>query len=112
MYAQAISPKLYDFVSYVAEAFEMSIREDYSGRGMYGSHCFGLVFSGTAGQFFSAFLQTLDEDELELKQELADLFDQMETDSMGRWATIYYFPGWLLEEETEEYEDEEEIDEE
>ena len=111
MYAQAISPKLYDLISYVADAYEMSIRPDYSGRGMYGSHCFGLVFGGTCGQFFSAFLQNLDEDELEIKQELADLFDEMQTDSMGRWDTIYYFPGWLLEEETEEY-GEEEIDEE
>lgn len=111
MYAQAISPKLYDFVSYVAEAFEMSIRPDYSGRGMFGSHCFGLVFSGNAGQFFSAFLQTLEDEDIELKQELADLFDEMQTDSMG-WDTIYYFPGWILEEETEEYEDEDEIEDE
>jgi len=110
--ALAISTELNDLISYVADAYDMRIEPDYSGRGMYGGKCFGLVFEGTVGQFFSAFLQSLSDEDISLKHELADLFDQMQTDSMGRWATIYYFPGWILEEETEDYEDEEEIDEE
>lgn len=98
MQATAISPKLSNLISYVVQDFDMEIRTEYSGRGMYGATCFGLVFDGTPGQFFAAFVQCMEGADFELYQQVADLFDQMETDSLG-WDTIYYFPGWCMDEE-------------
>ena len=37
--------KAIDVVSKIAEKVEGSVREDYSGRGMFGEHCLGIVCS-------------------------------------------------------------------
>lgn len=69
-----------------------SIREDYSGRGMYGATCFGLVVDCTsqAVKFLIALARNL---EAELADELADNWSQ---DNMGL-STIVYFPRFQLE---------------
>lgn len=68
-----------------------TIRTDYSGRGMYGDRCFGIV---VADQREAARvlvnLATLDGD---LAVELADRWT---TDSMGM-TTIVYFPGVAID---------------
>lgn len=77
---------------------EVTIRTDYSGRGMYGDQCFGLVFEQEVRHpwaFFAA---------LGIVQESMDPpdFDALElaraarSDSMGV-GTIVYFPGWTVE---------------
>ena len=65
------------------------VREDYSGRGMYGAGCFGIV------------AESLDEVVPILRKALGDtpaldLLEAMTTDSMGL-DTIYYFPGVRVE---------------
>lgn len=105
--ATAISKELEDFISAVCEWHDIEIRTDYSGRGMYGAKCLGLVFDGTPGQLFSAFINALTLDDDYLKLELSDVFAEMASDSMG-WNSIYYFPGWNFIDEDSETEDEDE----
>ena len=67
------------------------VREDYSGRGMFGERCFGIV------------AESLEEVIPILRKALGDtqaldLLEAMSTDSMGR-DTIYYFPGVIVESE-------------
>ena len=110
MFVNQISTELSNLIRQTAEDCNMQIREDYSGRGMFGRTCFGLVYSGTAGQLCACFLRAMDDDGTGTAQELADLLDDMRTDSMG-YDTIYYFPGWELE-ESEDPKDEDWDDEE
>lgn len=69
---------------------ESVIYSNYSGRGMFGSTCFGMVFDGSRDltRFFICLA--------DLDQELAlDLVDSWQSDSMGL-SKIYYFPGWEI----------------
>lgn len=89
---------------------ETAIREDYSGRAMYGQTCFGLTLNrdsdlaklavelGRQAAFVAEEAREADEsspDVDELFDNLGALFDNMRSDSMGRGA-IFYFPGWTL----------------
>lgn len=65
------------------------LRRDYSGRGMYGDKCFGIV---CGDREYGAFLVELAGDDPELARELAD---SVKTDSMGTRA-IYYWPHYRL----------------
>jgi NADH/NAD ratio-sensing transcriptional regulator Rex len=84
---------------------EGGLRRDYSGRFMFGQRCFGIVGSDSQ---WAEFVIALKEDEAQglaskgLAKKLADYLD---TDSMGL-STIYYFPGFLLDGDDEEGEDE------
>lgn len=60
------------------------IRTDYSGRGMFGETCFGIV---GGDQEYAGFLLELAEDDKKLAKRLAD---SVSTDSMGM-ETIYYW---------------------
>jgi hypothetical protein len=70
---------------------EEDVRWDYSGRGMYGDRCFGIV--GTLVDY-TAFLLELsvlarnDADYWDLAMELSQ---HVNTDNMA-YSTIYYFP--------------------
>lgn len=72
---------------------EEALRDDYSGRGMYGETCFGIVVGGVnqAARFLVE-LAMSDEDATDLA---GDLADAMRSDSMG-YDQIYYFPGYRL----------------
>ncbi len=87
----------------------LSIREDYSGRGMMGSKCFGFVIESQPYAVMIRLGQFLAEnEELNLIQSLTD---SCRFDNMG-YDVIVYFPRvqWmeLEEEEKEEFEDVEE----
>lgn len=71
------------------------LREDYSGRFMYGAECLGIVHAphgGDIGKFYIYLAQYLDADVA------CELADAARTDSMGL-DTITYWPGVTLEAE-------------
>ena len=69
-----------------------SVRTDYSGRGMYGAECIGIVGShAVAALFIVALADATDYDHVELLAELVQR-NGWQTDSMGL-DTIHYFPG-------------------
>lgn len=84
---------------------EDAIRENYSGRGMYGDACFGIIVDGMshAFTFFTALGQVGTEnddygdgeDSFLDSQKAYELACAGRTDSMGM-STIVYFPGWTL----------------
>lgn len=88
MGAQALIDLLYDA--------GLEVREDYSGRGMYGKTCVGFVVENGAELRTVAELVGNEEDEY-TRAELVILFRQARTDSMGRDSTIVYFPRVRLE---------------
>jgi hypothetical protein len=66
------------------------IYADYSGRGMYGEQCFGLVLSGWSdNQDFSDFLLAVADEDRELANHLSHVVSQ---DALGL-RSIFYFPG-------------------
>jgi hypothetical protein len=72
---------------------EVDVRTDYSGRGMYGATCFGLVVDKTdllVGLALGQVLEGLGEDAFEV-------LSNARTDNMG-YDTIIYFPGYNLAE--------------
>ena len=74
----------------------VEIRADYSGRGMYGDSCFGVVVASVSE--FVKFLLIVAEDDQELAWELAS---HAKEDSMG-YSTIYYFPGYQIASDDED----------
>lgn len=78
---------------YDADLNEDDLRENYSGRGMYGAECFGIV--GSPGDA-SRFLIHIGQHDTELAEKLAN---NQRSDSMGR-SGIYYFPSYAIEEES------------
>lgn len=72
------------------------LRRDYSGRGMFGDRCFGIV--GGPGQFASFIAAVaVGESEGAASEGLAErLAENVVTDDMGL-STIYYFPAYLLD---------------
>lgn len=87
----------------ILETAECDLRS-YSGRGMmYGASCLAVDCDST-GSLFAIVLRQIRDDGVVGSdlEEIADAFDRMKTDSMGRNA-IAYFPGipYVAEEETE-----------
>lgn len=75
----------------IADQVDGTVRDDYSGRGMYGKTCFGIVADNSV-LLGAALIITLGED---LGLQMAE---KTVTDSMGR-STIFYWPGWTVAEE-------------
>lgn len=75
--------------------YEETVREDYSGRGMYGATCFGLVTPSQADAFKILWYYNAP-DERDFSK-VPELLDDMRTDNMG-YDVIVYFPGWTLTE--------------
>lgn len=79
----------------LADDWSLELREDYSGRGMYGQTCPGLV-GGMSN--FCGFLVDIS---IRLSESVFgadpafELADHVATDNMG-WDTIFYFPGLEL----------------
>ncbi len=69
---------------------EIAIKEDYSGRGMYGDTCFGIVCDITDFAIFCASVGSFMDD--------WDWLGRVRTDNMGL-STIWYWPGVKLVEE-------------
>ena len=73
------------------------IRADYSGRGMYGRECLGMVFDSDSHFFlFMVEFTRLYYTDWERKHDLhdwepRDIFDEVRTDNMG-YSTIFYMP--------------------
>ena len=87
-----------DFVG--VDALDDDIRNDYSGRAMYGAECFGvttdqpqLVGLAIVTALIEAANGDIDADYA--VAEAARIVGAARTDSMGR-STIIYFPGWQL----------------
>lgn len=78
---------------------DVEIRDDYSGRGMYGKTCFGIT--GTIldyGKFVANLIYEADVDPDEFPNGGDDamlMVDSLCYDSM-RKNFIFYFPGWQL----------------
>lgn len=79
---------------------EIELREDYSGRGMYGEEAWGVVGSVTALDEFegnlAAYMLTEDPyfnpvSAFDLLNIMVDIQDERQVDSMGLEA-IYYYP--------------------
>lgn len=80
-----------------AELCSMDIHEHYSGTGMAGARCFGLVtpYAGdSAIQAICTFMVELAKDDDDL---VINLSDAVRWDRLGH-STIFYFPGYILEE--------------
>lgn len=82
---------------YRAGLEEDALYEKYSGRGMYGRECFGIV--GSTGQFAS-FVAALAELEIGFAARLGDVelvewIGDVVSDSMGM-STIWYWPSVTL----------------
>ena len=75
---------------------EEDLRFDYSGRGMYGAKCFGIVGDDTK---FLKFLIKFAEREPDLAWELTD---RVATDSMGREAIMYFVGATVVDKEDED----------
>lgn len=86
----------------LANLYDYSIRDDYCGRGMYGSTCAGIDLD--SGQDAFRFLMALsaltverefndDPDGVDPSSVAMELAERVTTDSMGR-GVIVYFPGY------------------
>ncbi len=60
--------------------------KSYSGRGMYGKYCLGVEVTNTNNMISSVIRNIIFD-----KEEIADAFESMKTDSMGKENTIVYF---------------------
>jgi len=80
---------------------------NYSGRGMCGKYCLGVVVKNM-GEFIGNIFYEIADLDWAYCEEMGDLFGSMRTDNMGL-DTILYFPGTAYSEEDDE---EDETDEE
>lgn len=110
MFKQTISKELSNVIREVAEDCDIQIHDDYSGRYMYGATCLGLSVEGSASSLFAAFIRGLKNADNHIMEEAAEMFDDMKTDTLGL-GTIFYFPGWGLNEGEGECEEPEEDEE-
>lgn len=83
-----IDTDTFEQLTAAADTYNVKVRADYSGRGMYDDTCIGFVYDHTA-------------DLIEFVAAVAGDFEELEfkgarQDSMGR-AIIMYFPNWAPE---------------
>jgi hypothetical protein len=96
------------FVEDTTDGDDVTLREDYKGRG-YGPSGFGIVVEGQnrvlrlmtalghAGMLHEADLLDTDREGDFGSEAARRMAKAAEMDSMGRYAIIVYFPGWKLE---------------
>jgi len=98
------------FVEIVKLHTDFEVRQ-YSGRGMYGKQCLGIVVPGNAYQAAGACM-TLACTIIEASEgtgpalEILEHLQHAQMDNMG-YDTVIYFPDVAWQEEEDEYEDEE-----
>lgn len=103
-----ISDKLLELIVDLHDGEDFQIRVDYSGRGMFGEKCLGIVGSDTATVIYKIMDAIMDEygdekdTQLELFHELAEMLSNgSKQDSMGL-QRIIYFPSVEIDEEKKE----------
>lgn len=88
----------FDLLSDLAGTVCGSPRGDYSGRGMYGATCVGIVMNPSDLLTLGANISALDDQELRVW-----LMNRYSTDSMG-YDTIVYWPGVTCDDSPEDSE--------
>lgn|SRR5262245_55842800 len=83
---------------YEAGLEEDALREDYSGRAMYGATCFGVVCELNEMLQFVVALSRNTPDHDEMDAVVYDLVRSTRSDGMGL-SSIWYWPGWAVEAE-------------
>lgn len=89
-------------MNYGDDEDESQIRDDYSGRGMYGRTCVGVVGDrpSAAVQFMYCLAEVIHEDDLDDQKDFVlEMSEALTMDNMGRSAMIYYFPGYKIVED-------------
>lgn len=81
----------------IASANGWNVRNDYSGRCMYGDRCFAIDGDGSLGQFAGQLFIAVAEGDLDA-YELSDMFETTRQDNMGL-GMVYYFPGWKADDD-------------
>lgn len=95
-----ITPEDYGTLEEIAYEHDLTARDDYSGRGMYGKSCIG-VTGDDIGNVIRMLFELKDNDE-DLAYVLVD--GRIATDSMGL-STIFYWPGVSVEDDGDEDEE-------
>ena len=96
-YSFDLIKKIADYAEELAND-EFEVRWDYSGRGMYGTQCFGIVGGTNVPVAFGAAVAQVAADGDSVAEDfLYDVLRGMSTDSMGR-STIYYWSNIQLDE--------------
>ena len=103
-----ISNQLLDLIVDLHDEEDFQVRVDYSGRGMFGEKCLGIVGSDTTTVIYKIMEAIMNEycdekeTQLELFHELAEMLsDGSKQDSMGL-QHIIYFPSVEIDEEKKE----------
>lgn len=103
-----ISNKLLELIVDLHDEEDFQVRVNYSGRGMFGEECLGIVGSDTTTVIYKIMEAIMDEygdekdTQLELFHELAEMLsDGSGQDSMGQQC-IVYFPYVEIDEEKKE----------
>ncbi len=89
----------FDLLSDLAGTVDGAPRGNYSGRGMYGATCVGIVMNPSDMLQLGANISALDDQELR-----SLLMYKYSTDSMG-YDTIIYWPGITCDDSPEDSED-------
>lgn len=84
------------FIEEFCEEQELGYREDYSGRGMFGSRCVGIVCGDPLSTLAELFAFIVDSDDGISGGEIQDALGKPEEDSMGM-RNILYFPKLRME---------------
>lgn len=101
--SRVIQRQLIDEALDCAGLYEVDVRTDYSGRGMSGATCLGIVCDSERSAFrlFAALGQISGERTIEDEnwepEIVSDLAASALTDSMGR-SLVVYFPRWEVAE--------------
>lgn len=117
--AKQLSPTLAQIIRDKVEGEDCSIYEQYSGRGMYGAECFGIVINRHAKATILSIFMDIIFDAIdgnysdEVIEEVRHIEWKMREDNLGL-DQIYYFPNvqWPADECEEEDDVEEQLDEE
>lgn len=103
-----ISEKLLDLIVDLHDEDDFQVRVDYSGRGMFGEECLGIVGSNASKIIYKIMNAIIDNysdsegEQLELFKELTKILSYgYEQDSMGL-NIIVYFPDVEIDEEKKE----------
>lgn len=84
------------FIEEFCEEQELDYREDYSGRGMFGDGCVGIVCDNPLSTLSELFAYIIDSDDSISGCEVQDALGKPEEDNMGM-RNILYFPKLRME---------------
>lgn len=93
-----VSRELENAIRNAADNCGFAIRSDYSGRGMFGQECFGIV-ANSIGKVVASILRNIDDPDV--IEEFAGVLENLHSDSMGL-SSIFYFPNFEFGEEEDD----------